>query len=242
MGLISPTLPTSGQDRGTEEVDVLNALTALVNLVNGSLDVNNLSGSAGITAAQLASAIKQQVGLNDGTTVRRGKTIIATEESRTNVAYGLMTTPDRVQNIVLPTDGLIVVAYQAMFKSSVGGAGKAAIFLGANQLKVHMPGTAGASVVQETTSSTTADLYKPVGTTPFGLHAYQGSQAFSGWGTTGEALAVHGDPAGAGTIPYGGICHVWADAGTYDISVQFKATSGSASVKNRKLWVWALGF
>ena len=35
---------------------------------------------------------------------------------------------------------------------------------------------------------------------------------------------------------------VFAAAGTYDISVQFKASSGSVTVKNRKLWVWTMGF
>ena len=38
--------------------------------------------------------------------------IIATEESRTNTAYGPLATPDVVKGIVLPTDGLIVVGYR----------------------------------------------------------------------------------------------------------------------------------
>jgi hypothetical protein len=45
MGLISPTLPTIGDDRGSEEADVLNALQALLNLVNGSLDAANLAAA-----------------------------------------------------------------------------------------------------------------------------------------------------------------------------------------------------
>lgn len=45
MGLITPTLPTTGQSRGGEEVDVLNALTALLNLVNGQIDGANVAAA-----------------------------------------------------------------------------------------------------------------------------------------------------------------------------------------------------
>lgn len=31
-------------------------------------------------------------------------------------------------------------------------------------------------------------------------------------------------------------------AGTYDVSVQFKASSGSVTVKERKLWIVSMGF
>jgi hypothetical protein len=53
MGLITPTLPTAGQDRGSEEVDSINALTALLNLVNGGLDDANITANS-LTAASLA--------------------------------------------------------------------------------------------------------------------------------------------------------------------------------------------
>lgn len=46
MGIITPTLPTPGQPRGSEETDVRNALTAIVNAINGSLDLANLSAAA----------------------------------------------------------------------------------------------------------------------------------------------------------------------------------------------------
>ena len=43
MGLINPVLPTVGQPRGAEEVDVLNAVTAILNLVNGNIDQANIA-------------------------------------------------------------------------------------------------------------------------------------------------------------------------------------------------------
>lgn len=239
MGLITPTLPTSGQDRGTEEIDVLNTLTALVNLANGNLDTANLSGAAGITAAQLATAIVQAAGLNSGGTVRRGKSIIVTEETRTNTAYGLMTTPDRVQGIVLPTDGLICVAYQAMFKSTItGGSGKAAIFLGANQLKAPIAATAAPGVQEASSNNSAANVYRPLSSYYGGLIGDHDATAYTGDVTTGQIVGGENNTA----QPQGGVCTIFAAAGTYDISVQFKDAAGTVSVKGRSLWVWTLGF
>jgi hypothetical protein len=57
VGIIVPTLPTVGQSRGGEEVDVLNVLTALLNEFNGSIDAANIADGV-ITAAELATAAK----------------------------------------------------------------------------------------------------------------------------------------------------------------------------------------
>jgi hypothetical protein len=40
----------------------------------------------------------------------------------------------------------------------------------------------------------------------------------------------------------GGVCYVFAAAGTYDVSVQFKASSGSITAKSRKLWVSSVDY
>lgn len=53
MGLISPTLPTPGDPRGTEEADVGAALQTILNAINGGLD-----------AANLTAAFQQQLGVN----------------------------------------------------------------------------------------------------------------------------------------------------------------------------------
>src|SRR5438309_7960968 len=46
----------------------------------------------------------------------------------------LLTTPDQVTGIVLPTNGLIAVWYQATWQTAAGNA-QAALFLGSNQEK-----------------------------------------------------------------------------------------------------------
>lgn len=80
--------------------------------------------------------VAAKLGLSQTGDVRRGKSIIATEESRTNTSYGLLATPDRVQSVVLPTDGLLRVTFSALWKEASLGAARAAIFVGGSQLKV----------------------------------------------------------------------------------------------------------
>lgn len=54
MGTISLQIPQSGSPRSTEEAKVSSDLTTIETVINGGLDTNNLSPTAGITAAQLA--------------------------------------------------------------------------------------------------------------------------------------------------------------------------------------------
>lgn len=180
------------------------------------------------------ASLREQIGVRDSV-IRRGFTSVAGAEARTNTAYGLLATPDRLQNVVLPTNGLLVVAFQALVKESVGGAGRAAIFLGSNQLK--RAAADGAPAVQESGSmfgGGVADSYVTLSTSEFGLTnlasvaAGEESQV-----TTGQVLGVNSA---------GGPTYIFAAAGIYDVSIQFKASSGSITAKDRKLWVWTMGF
>lgn len=199
---------------------------------------------------QLASdvdALLASLGANIGGNVASGKSIIPTEEIRSNTAYGLMTTPDRVQSVVMPTNGRIRVSFQAMVKNSVSNAGRVALFIGSNQHKVAAD---GGLQVQETKVKT-ANTYYAVGSFPGGL-AFSGSGPYPGDATTGQAVGVGSSTGLAvsffiGTTEVtsdgfvGGACEIFAAAGTYDISVQFKASSGTITAKERKLWVEAKG-
>ena len=236
-------------DAGTEIVAVEHQANyeALRNIINGNLEADNL-----------AAALLTVLGVSSGT-VRRGKSIIATEESRTNAAYGLMTTPDRVPNIVLPADGLIAVAYNATWKSSVVDQARASLFVGANQLKVIHGGTP---------LNQAAVLDNGFATDEHALTTFGGGLISANAGTpyvaatTGQAIGmstngvnqpqqeingsvVQGTGWGPGGTPYWtnfGICYIFAAAGTYDVSVQYKSISGSVTAKDRKLWVWTMGF
>jgi hypothetical protein len=236
MGLIAPTIPNVGDPRGSEEVDMLNAIITLINLVNGNIDSANIAANV-LTANKLVPALCQQLGISNDSSVRRGKSIIATEESRSNTAYGLLTTPDRVSSIVLPTDGLIVVGYQAQWKNSVGGAGRAAIHLGSNAVVAATFGsTSPLATVAEATGPTNADTYKSLSSYQGGVTSHSTGSAYTGDVTTGQVLGSGGSQG------YYGACVIFAATGTYDVSVQFKSASGNVTVKERKLWVWSIGF
>jgi hypothetical protein len=221
-------IPTGGiQDGAITQAKLGTGLTATPS--DASVTTAKLTAGA-VTADILADAIK--LGLTDSGTVRRGKSIIATTETRTNTVYGTMPTPDQV-SVTLPTDGLIAIAYQATWQESVNATAAAAIFLGANQLKVGT--SAGLSAVSEAQlGGGTAAVDKPLATTGVGLLGTgSGPTAYSGDVTTGQIL---------GRSDGGGPTYVFAAAGTYVVSVQFKSTSGTVTVKNRKLWALTIGF
>ncbi len=269
MTTLSLTLPVAGQPSSSEDPKVTTALQAIQSWGNGSIDAGNVTAGS-LTAATLDSTTVNAIaGINASGTVRRGKTNISATESRTNTAYGLLTTPDRVQSVVLPTDGLLYVLYQATWQESVAGAARAAIFVGSNQQKIALdygtaPVTSAAGMSVGGTAATNAVLTSWTG----GLASHNqpaGGTAYGGDVTTGQAvgqvgsatvgadgitseingsivyLGVQGGAAGS-SMYAGGPAVLFAAAGTYDVSVQFKASSGSVTASNRKLWVWTVGF
>jgi hypothetical protein len=227
------TPPSIGQPNATEDVDIVNAFSAIQTLVNGNLDEQNL-----------ATATNQRLGLNSGGASGRGTTgLITASETRINAAYGLLGTPDQVSGIVLPTNGLLVIGYQAAWSESVAAAARAAIFIGATQLKF-VSGAGAAPAVQEagTQSGGTTGTSIALGTGPRGIISEVAAAGYPGDVTTGQVLGVgQGSDGVGGRVGYGPT-YVWAAAGTYTVSVQFKASSGSVTAVNRRLWVWSIGF
>lgn len=152
--------------------------------------------------------------------------ITATEETRENVAFGTLTTKDEITGVVLPENGLIQIGFVAKVKSSVAAAGTIGVFLGANQILM----TNNTGVFTETAGTG----FNSIQTTPGGLGSINNSAAFV---TTGQTL---GKQESAG-IQGGGFMTVFAAAGTYTVSIQYKASSGSITAKERKLWVGVAG-
>jgi len=196
--------------------------------------VNNLnrSGGGGLDGDNLTATAASQLGLSDtvGPATRRGAVSIATAESTSSATYTTLTTPDKVSSVVLPTNGLLLIGYVALWQNSVGSAGRAAIFIGANQLK-NYPTTGGVATVQEVTGNNSTGVNTVLASNQIGLG-----------GSTGSATTEVTTGVTVGNANNGGFAVVTAAAGTYDISVQFKASSGSVTVQNRHLWVWTIGF
>ncbi len=197
-------------------------------------DLNSIQDDIG---GQLNTALIR-AGVSDSTVVRRGKSVIATSETRSNVAYGLLTTPDRVSSVVLPTDGLLFVRYRALVKTS-GPTAEVAIFVGANQLKTLKPNAVPA--VLEQSLGINEDFFSALYTNKlYGLAVDSSSTVDTSLVTTGFVTGAGNPAANQGEDT---LCIEGLPGGTYDVSVQYK-TSGGVTVtsKERKLAVWTMGF
>lgn len=226
MTQLSFTSPTIGQPNSTEDVDIKNALDAIKTWANNK----------GIDTDVVASSLLEDAGISESGIVRRGVTVIATEESTASTSYTKLTTPDQVSSIVLPSNGLLFVGYQALWKNTVSSNSRAGIFLGANQVKYNSNNIAAPAVVEAPGGATTGN-YQPLHTNSQGLFGAGTNTTASGSDvTTGQVI---GNWSGA----IGGYCAIFAAAGTYDVSIQYKNNAaGTLTAKERKLWVWTMGF
>lgn len=236
MGLVDEPLPTTGESKYTAEADVRVLLAALKAEFNGGIDQENLS-----------PALQAILDLSS-----RGKCIVATEEVRSDTAFGTLTTPDIVEDVVVPSGALVLGTYQAMWKESVTDAGRAALFV--NSTQVQMANAFGAPAGVYATTGGTANTYQPLASFPGGLVSGVVGGAHTGDVTTGQLVGVSASGAFPGevysgtntvspAIPVGGIFVIDnLAAGTYDISVQFRSTSGSVTAKERRLKVWVEAF
>lgn len=210
-------VPEEGSSNASQDPKIKVAIKAY----NESLGAGNKLEGKEIVAESIKNA---QVA--PGMTGRLYKpTIIATEQERTNTAFATLTTADEVKEVVLPENGLIVVDYLAIVKSSVSGAGRVAVFVGANQLKVISTTT---PEVAETSTSETK--FTTITSAAGGLSNINAGTSYV---TTG--MATGSSAGGSGQLL------IFAAAGTYNISIQYRATSGSITAKERKLWVGVLG-
>ena len=245
MADINPSIPTSGEVNSTADPKIRTALNTLIATINDLGEANFADGA--VTADKIAAAAAEDVGLSQTGYVRRGATEIAGSEARANTAYGKLATPDEVSNVVLPSAGLIFVVYHALWQESVVGAARAAIFVESTQLNTASIDSAAAAQEARTNVSSGTGKNLPLISCPGGLMSNPNTGAFAPSSNATESLpqiAGGVDPriAGYSFQPYGGVCAIMAAAGTYDVSVQFKATSGTVTASKRHLWVWTLGF
>lgn len=229
-------LPVAGTPNNAS--DVLTPLNEIKAYVNGADWVDNARLSAtAVSDSMEATGDNAKAGLSTSSTIRRGKSIIATEESRSSATPGTLTTPDQVSNLVLPTDGLIFVAFRAQWKSSFSTSAAATLYLGSNAVKTSAGGASGTNVTALVGSNNA--YYRTLALHGGGLVVEADSAFDSGAEvTTGQAVAATPNDG----IYRGGPMAIYAAAGTYDVSVKFSAPSGSVTAKNRKLWVWTMGF
>ena len=216
--------------------------SGVVTAVTASGDVtNDESGVFSIGANKLATGMYQDGSVTPAKLSAGAKPftwytpkVIAAEEARANAAYGTLATADEIKEVVVPAGALLLLGYSALWKMSALNTGKAAFFIGANQLKVPS-GEAAAPIMQEAECNSAAG-FVGLSSSYSGLSSGNGNNSFV---TTGMALMA--PPVGA-TPGIGGIAVVQRlAAGTYNITVQYKMSSGTITVKERALWACVLG-
>lgn len=165
-----------------------------------------------------------------------GKLYVPTQETIVSTTYALATTPDRIQNVVMPTDGLFAIGFIGMWKVSAAATVNACVHLGANPVKAPNTASGGSPINAEAQASPgLATGYTWVTTSKFGMAGTMAAGADASTVSTGMTLwnQAFGD---------GGLVQVFAAAGTYDISVQWKTSTGTLSIKERRLWVHAIPY
>jgi hypothetical protein len=246
------TDPSIGEKNTIADPLIIAAFSEIKKWAAGEINSESLE-AGGVEESKLSAALQSKLGSFVGLPLESQKSVIATEQERAATSFGTLTTPDEV-SVTIPTNGLIAVTYEAQWKQSVEGAARAAIFIGTNQLKVptvvagrEQPGEQEAAIVGSTGLSKLVSC-------PIGLIGSR-AEGYIGDVTTGQVLgAVLQEGAhyatgtkyltGTGTEPaaLGGPCLITRlAAGTYVISVRFKATSGSVKVSQRALRAWAIG-
>lgn len=194
-------------------------------LLNGNLDGANLS-----------TATKDAIGLSDATTVRRGKSVIATSENIAGTSYATLTTPDRVASLVVPSNAIVWVSYWCTMIKSVGGVGETGscgLFFGSNQIRSRF-GNAPASGVS-------GGLFEAAGVLTSGTPVTS-ALVFTEFVDAGMSSlqSTSGNPADDVTNghPVGSFVPVAITAGTYTVEMRFKKTAGATiAVSNRRLYL-----
>lgn len=227
-------IPTGGlANLAVTNTKIANDAVDASKIATGAVGSTELASSI-VDAIKLDTTLSAFLGVTQGVTIRRGAVSIPAVESTTSLSYSPtnLATPDRIQNVVVGTNGLLIIGYQAIWQCTVGNNAMAAIFIGANQLKNASAG--GAPVAQEAFHSSGVADDNPLSTAPAGLVS-AASAGNATEVTTGQTIGVSSST--------GGVTFVFVAPGTYDVSVQFKNFgAATTTVKNRRLWVLSLGF
>lgn len=195
----------------------------------GGLDVGAViadSIASGVVGLQhLSPTVVQDLGLNSGSAVGRGATPNGGTVTTASASPVLLSPADLVSGITLSTNGLIFVAYQALWKVSAGS-GAANVYLGSTAI-AH-----GQSINGVATSfgvATSATDFSPIYSNGAGLGTSSSTTGDASEVTTGESIG--GPPI-----------MIYAAAGTYDVGIKFSVSGGTLSAASRHLWVWSMNF
>lgn len=188
--------------------------------------------ATGILNTDLNTEILEKLGLNSGATARRGVSAVDGFESTASTVYTTLATPDRVTDIVVPTDGILRIGFRALWYLGAPFAvnlGFAAIFIDGVQLQKH---GANGYQAQEATffGGTTATVFCRLHSSAEGIQTTNNQLG-------GATIALPQAVPSTGNV--GGELLVRVPAGTYTVEVKYKDVSGThgVGVQSRRLWV-----
>lgn len=194
---------------------------------------------------QLAEGTESTDGLNDhlaraGAEARRS--IVTAEQSITSATFQVLGIADRIEDMDIDADDLLVVVFMGEFKSSGAGNGRAAIFVGGEQLMIGGSNQAAATRAEETS-------FTYVASHPLGLAGSESTATGTSSLPTPVGISAKdtrqfvGATEVASTIEQlGGACVIRPDTGIHDVEIRWSATSGSITARNRRLYAWTRKF
>ncbi len=195
---------------------------------NRAVTTNHVRDGA-ITSEKLGSTLAGYLGINTTSSIRRGVSSIATNQTTTSTTYTTLSSVDEVQSVVVPTNGLLIIHFSALWKLvGATNAGKATIFVGADQIK---DWTADAApTVVEATLPASGDNYGILTTGATGFNVISSPTTDSTSVTTGTIVRP---------------LEIGVAAGTYTVQVRYAvnaAAGGTLNVKERTLRVDTEGY
>lgn len=204
---------------------ILANFDAVLAAVNGGIDGDNL-----------APSVARAVGVSDSSVVRRGSALIAASESITNSSFATLATPDQVANIVVPTNGILLVSYWARVEKTAGASGdgcSVGVYLGNNPVR-DIDGHSSAQMSTGTVcSGSSANVAK----------VFTGTNPSVGYGAllNFQNSAVVDDTTNGHVI--GMFVPIIVAPGTYTVNVKYqKIGSPTMAAANRRLYVEAKSY
>lgn len=231
-----------------DNLTVLGTLNPSGGLTAGSIKATALATSA-VETAKIKDGNVTRVKLESiAKPVRWYSSLSSGEDYRQSTSFGLINPgQDIVENVTLPSGGLIIVLYSCHMRNEpatpAGVTATAAIFLNDQQLRVPDQ-TSGELVLQQTTKGGSGSPGYFAHLTSYWNGLIAGANSSIGTGPqdvgTGQAM---GRLEGEGVIGAGGPCYIYADPGTYSVSVQYKSSNASwgAGGRDRRLYVGVIG-
>lgn len=235
----------------TDAVDATILRDDAVTDANRAVTTDHIRDAA-VTANKFADSVAQFTGVTTASGTRRGYNRHDTTDdsvsypvvTTTSTSFGVLDAHDQINNVVVPSNGgLVFVVYRALWKlAGATGPAKVTLFVGSQQLRSVAHDQVTPVSVAESLSQTGTN-WSPLTSTPTG--------AGGGSGMFGSKPSTSSNSSVDNTLPQAWSSDDtirWAPAvfeapgGTYNISIQYKVTDGTLSVKDSRLRIWVVGF